>query len=65
MESGIPVRVSHAKKPLKQVNAQFFAEDIEAIKLLAEKDGLPSWHPTLRQMVHLGLQVAKRRRIIK
>lgn len=58
--------MARLKRPkLKQVNARFFAEDVEAAKAMAAAEGLTEWQGKLRSLLHLGVQAAKRRRIIK
>jgi len=58
--------MAREKKPrLKQVNALLLEEDVEAIKAMARAELSQEWHPKLRQVVHLGVQAAKKRRIIK
>lgn len=54
------------KKPkLQQVNALLFVEDVLAVKALAKAEMSLEWHPKLRQIVHLGVQEARKRRILK
>ena len=50
---------------MQKVNVLLFAEDVEAIKDLAKAEKSLEWHPKLRQIVSLGLDAAKKRRIIK
>lgn len=47
------------------MNVLLFAEDVEAIKDLAKEEKSLEWHPKLRQIVNLGIEAAKKRRVIK
>lgn len=56
------------KKPrLLQVNALLLEEDILAIKELATAELSTTWHPKLRQILHLGVVTAKaqKKRVIE
>lgn len=50
---------------MQKVNVLLFAEDVDAIKELAREEKSLEWHPKLRQIVSLGLEAARKRRIIK
>lgn len=54
------------KKPkLKQVNARFFEDDVKYAKEMAASEGLTEWQGKLRSLLHLGVEAAKRRKVIK
>ena len=59
------------KKPkLVQVNALLLEEDIRAVKEMAQMELSTTWHPKLRQILHLGVVTARgqqgqRKRVIE